>query len=62
MPSVVLPDGTPSLSQWKRPEKTTDNLPWADIKVIDLSKFDLPGGKEQLAEDLREAVSLGDYE
>ena len=58
----VLTDEVPSISHWKRPEKTTADLPWADIKVIDLSTYDLPGGKEQLAEDLREAVSTFNFQ
>jgi hypothetical protein len=57
MAPALLTDEVPSISRWKRPEKTTADLPWADIKVIDLSTYNLPGGKEQLAEDLREAVS-----
>ena len=44
------------LPKWDRPEKTAEKVPWADIVVVDLSKFDEPGGKAQLAEDLREAV------
>ena len=57
MPSAVLPEPAP-LPKWQRPAKTTASLPWADIKVLDLSKFDKPGGKEELAEELREAVSI----
>jgi gibberellin 2-oxidase len=57
MAPALLTAGVPSIPHWKRPEKTTADLPWADIKVIDLSTYDLPGGKERLAEDLREAVS-----
>ncbi|KAF7557455.1 hypothetical protein G7Z17_g658 [Cylindrodendrum hubeiense] len=56
MPSVTLPETAPPLFTWKRPAKTTHELPWADIKVIDLSKFDQAGGKQELAEELREAV------
>lgn len=59
MPSVLLPEyGTtpPSSEKWHRPEKTTHDLPWANIKTIDLSIFDQPGGKQQLAEELRDAV------
>lgn len=56
MPSAVSPETTP-LPKWQRPAKTTHDLPWADIKVIDIGKFDEPGGKKQLAEELRQAVS-----
>ncbi|KAF4856194.1 UPF0676 protein [Colletotrichum siamense] len=55
MPSAVSPETTP-LPKWQRPAKTTHDLPWADIKVIDIGKFDEPGGKKQLAEELRQAV------
>lgn len=56
MPAAVSPEPLP-LPKWDRPAKTTEELDWADIKVIDLSTFDEPGGKQKLAEDLREAVS-----
>ncbi|KAF2124933.1 2OG-Fe(II) oxygenase superfamily protein [Dothidotthia symphoricarpi CBS 119687] len=55
MPAAVLPD-PPTIPRWKRPGKTTENLDWADIKIIDLSTFDEPGGKQKLAEELRDAV------
>jgi len=55
MPSAI-PSTPPALPQWKRPAKTTENLPWADISVIDISKFDEPGEKQKLAEQLRHAV------
>lgn len=45
------------IPKWKRPGKTSVDVDWADIKVIDLSTFDEPGGKQKLAEDLRDAVS-----
>lgn len=56
MPSVVLPEAA-GLPKWQRPNKTKETLPWADIKVIDMAKFDNPGGKQELAEELRQAVS-----
>jgi hypothetical protein len=59
MPSIV-PSTTshpPSLPKWERPDKTNENLDWADIKVIDLSHFDSPREKQNLAEQLRDAVS-----
>lgn len=46
----------PELPKWQRPEKTKHDLPWADIQTIDLSTFDEPGGKEKLADELRDAV------
>ncbi|KAF2734835.1 2OG-Fe(II) oxygenase superfamily protein [Polyplosphaeria fusca] len=55
MPSRISPQ-TPTVPKWKRPGKTAEDLAWADIKVLDLSSFDEPGGKEKLADDLRDAV------
>jgi hypothetical protein len=46
----------PAIPRWERPSKTAEKLDWADIKIIDLSTFDEPGGKQKLAEDLRDAV------
>lgn len=48
----------PELPKWQRPEKTKHDLPWADIKIIDLSTFNDAGGKEKLAAELRDAVCL----
>lgn len=55
MPSATT-SSPPTLPTWKRPPKTTTNLDWAEISIIDLSIFDSPGGKEKLAEKLRYAV------
>lgn len=57
MPSIV-PLEPPALPKWNRPSKTNENLDWADIKIIDLSRFDEPGQKQELAEQLRDAVSF----
>lgn len=32
---------------------------WADLVTLDLSKFDQPGGKQQLANQLKDAVHKG---
>lgn len=56
MPSRISPERAP-LPKWDRPGKTKVDLPWADIVVIDLSRFNEPGEKEKLAEQLRGAVS-----
>ena len=55
MPSAV-PPLPPPLPKWERPTKTHEKFDWAEIKVIDLSRFDEPGEKERLAEELRDAV------
>lgn len=35
---------------------------WADLATLDLSLFDQPGGKEQLAKQLFEAIhNIGQY-
>lgn len=61
MPSALSPSEALPLPKWKRPAKTSHDLPWADIKVLDLSTFDEPGGKEKLAEELRDAVRTWHY-
>ena len=57
MPSAIHTQGA-DLSRWERPAKTKHELPWADVEVIDLSKFDEPGGKQKLAAQLRDAVCM----
>ncbi|KAF2846489.1 flavonol synthase [Plenodomus tracheiphilus IPT5] len=57
MPSATHVEPHLVIPKWNRPVKTSDKLDWADIKVIDLSGFDEPGGKQKLAEELRDAVS-----
>jgi len=49
-----MPIATTNLPKWTRPSKTTASLPWADIKVLDMSRFE--HDRAGLAEDLREAV------
>lgn len=58
MPTALKPTEELPLPKWQRPAKTTHNLSWANIKVIDLSTFDEPGAKQRLAEELREAVCM----
>jgi hypothetical protein len=55
MPSATYAE-LPAIPKWQRSGKTSESLDWADIKVIDLSTFDEPGGKQRLAENLRDAV------
>jgi len=56
MPSATLQQ-PPSIPKWERPKHTTKKLDWAEIKVIDLSTYHEPNGKQKLAEELRDAVS-----
>lgn len=36
--------------------ETSANLDWADLATLDLSKFDQPGGKKELAATLAKAL------
>jgi len=42
---------------WSRPSPTTADLDWAPLTKIDLSRFDEPGGKQELAAQLADAVN-----
>jgi hypothetical protein len=42
---------------WSRPEPTKEELDWAPLAQIDLSRFDEPGGKQELAKQLYDAVT-----
>ncbi|KAI0470105.1 Clavaminate synthase-like protein [Xylariaceae sp. FL0804] len=42
---------------WVRPQKTSEQLEWAELPKIDLSRFDEPGGKKALANDLYDALT-----
>ncbi|KAF8876113.1 gibberellin 2-oxidase [Mucidula mucida] len=46
----------PTVQPWTIPPPTSASLDWAPLVIIDLSKFDTPGGKEALAADLKDAV------
>jgi len=63
-PSATEPPGyqtvsgtTPLVKPWARPALTTENLEWAPLVKIDLSRFDEPGGKQELAKQLYDAVT-----
>lgn len=59
-PSAVQEPGpiqTVPVKPWARPAATKENLDWAPLPEIDLSKFDQPGGKESLARDLYDALT-----
>ena len=47
----------PLIKPWARPRQTSEDLDWADLPTIDLSRFDEPGGKQALARDLLDAVT-----
>ncbi|KAJ5939936.1 hypothetical protein N7516_000104 [Penicillium verrucosum] len=42
---------------WSRPAPTNEKLDWAPLVEIDLSRFDEPGGKQELAKQLYDAVT-----
>ncbi|TAQ86450.1 hypothetical protein B7494_g5224 [Chlorociboria aeruginascens] len=66
-PSIAELDEQPShqladkprvpLKPWSRPAQTTSDLDWAPLVTLDLSKFDSPGGKAELAKQLFDAVT-----
>ncbi|KIH87763.1 gibberellin 2-oxidase [Sporothrix brasiliensis 5110] len=51
------PDKKVLIKPWSRPSVTKEDLDWADLPKIDLSRFDAPGGKQELARDLYDAIS-----
>jgi hypothetical protein len=53
---VPTVDGIP-IKAWSRPQPTTEDLDWAPLPKIDLSRFDEPRGKQELASQLYDAVS-----
>ncbi|EMR71982.1 putative flavonol synthase protein [Eutypa lata UCREL1] len=61
--AIEQPDGQgihtkkPLIKPWARPSKTSEDLEWADLPKIDLSLFDQPGGKQELAKHLLDAVT-----
>lgn len=46
--TVILP--------YEQARETTEELDWADLITLDLSKFDQPGGKQELAAELSRAI------
>ncbi|KAH8680725.1 putative 1-aminocyclopropane-1-carboxylate oxidase [Xylariales sp. PMI_506] len=46
----------PSTLTYVQAPETSESLDWADLITLDLSKFDQPGGKEDLAADLSRAL------
>ncbi|KAF2706925.1 gibberellin 2-oxidase [Pleomassaria siparia CBS 279.74] len=55
--SVHGTSNTPSVKPWSRPEPTREDLNWAPLATIDLSRFDEPGGKQELAKKLYDALT-----
>lgn len=42
---------------WTRPQETKEPLDYAPLTAIDLSRFDEPGGKQELATQLYDAIT-----
>ncbi|GAA6004856.1 hypothetical protein JCM10207_008429 [Rhodosporidiobolus poonsookiae] len=51
-----MPTAVADLPPYQRPPATEEDLEYVDLALIDVSKFNQPGGKEQLVEDLRNAI------
>ncbi|KAJ5129445.1 uncharacterized protein N7515_005484 [Penicillium bovifimosum] len=52
-----LPTEKVTIKPWTRPTPTKEKLDWAPLVEIDLSRFDQPGGKQELAKQLYDAVT-----
>ncbi|ODV81371.1 flavonol synthase [Suhomyces tanzawaensis NRRL Y-17324] len=48
---------TPQPQPWILPPETNQQLDWAELVLVDLSKWDQPGGKQELAETLKHGSS-----
>jgi hypothetical protein len=46
-----------TIKPWSRPAHTRENIDWAPLVEIDLSRFDDPGRKQELAKQLYDAVT-----
>ncbi|OGE56147.1 hypothetical protein PENARI_c003G11312 [Penicillium arizonense] len=46
-----------TIKPWSRPAHTRENIDWAPLVEIDLSRFDEPGRKQELAKQLYDAVT-----
>lgn len=48
---------TTLVKPWTRPKQTSEDLDWAELPELDLSRFDEPGGKQELAHQLHDAIT-----
>ncbi|KAK7698332.1 hypothetical protein SLS64_012697, partial [Diaporthe eres] len=48
---------TTLIKPWSRPKQTSEGLDWAELPKLDLSRFDEPGGKQELAGQLHDAIT-----
>lgn len=56
-PSPGTNNKTTLIKPWNRPVQTSEELDWAELPKLDLSRFDEPGGKQQLADQLQDAIT-----
>lgn len=42
---------------WSRPQQTKEELEWAPLTTIDCSRFDEPGGNQELAKQLEDTIT-----
>jgi hypothetical protein len=62
MSSTTTQTTVSGISEYVVVPETSENLDWADLATLDLSKFDQPGGKEVLASELAVAIdTIGTY-
>ncbi|KAM0332521.1 hypothetical protein ACHAQA_002804 [Verticillium albo-atrum] len=57
MASITQAQTQPTPLDYVQAPETTAALDWADLATLDLSKFDSPGGKQELAAELTKAIS-----
>ncbi|KAL4746867.1 hypothetical protein BDW72DRAFT_197280 [Aspergillus terricola var. indicus] len=53
MPTTVIDT---SATPYVQAPETSESLDWADLRTLDLAKYDLPGGKQELAAELTKAI------
>ena len=56
-PYQTTPTKSILVKPWSRPSPTREDLDWAPLVQIDLSRFDEPNGKHELAKQLYDAVT-----
>ncbi|KAH8660312.1 putative 1-aminocyclopropane-1-carboxylate oxidase [Xylariales sp. PMI_506] len=52
---------TPDLSEYVYPRETTDDLEYADLEALDISKLEQPGGKDELAAQLLSFINKNGF-
>lgn len=47
---------TQQVLEYVQAPETSADLDWADLATLDLSKYDQPGGKQELATEFKKAI------